>query len=214
MEVIGILGGSFDPVHHGHLRLAVEALEQLHLSEVRLIPVRIPPHRRKPLADQSVRHRMLGAAIRGTGRLVVDARELEREGVSYSVDTLTSLRDELPDRSLCLLLGLDAFMGIPSWHRWRCLLELAHIGVATRPGASFGDDAVVAELLAAHAANDANALRADSAGSIVMFEPPQLQISSTYIRDQVRNQRCIRYLVPTAVRDIIEEDGLYLNEQQ
>lgn len=212
MEVIGILGGSFDPVHHGHLRLAVEALEQLRLSEVRLVPVRIPPHRGKPHAGQSVRHRMLGAAIQGSERLGLDARELERDGVSYSVDTLASLREELPGRSLCLLLGLDAFIGIPAWHRWRSLLELAHIGVATRPGASFGDDPVVTKLLAEHAASDANALFERSAGSIVMFEPPQLQISSTYIRDQVRNKRCIRYLVPTKVREIIEEDGLYLNE--
>lgn len=212
VEVIGILGGSFDPVHHGHLRLAVEALERLQLSEVRLIPVRIPPHRAKPRADESVRQRMLAAAIKDSARLVLDERELHRDGVSYTVDTLASLRAEFPGSSLCLLLGLDAFLGIPTWHRWRKLLELAHIGVATRPGASFGDEAEITQLLAEHGESDIGALRSGSVGSIVMFEPPPLQISSTYVRDQVRKERCIRYLVPAGVLRIIEEDGLYLNE--
>ena len=212
MELIGILGGSFDPVHHGHLRLAVEAFERLQLNEVRLIPLRNPPHRAKPYADGSARQRMLAAAVKGSRTLVLDERELKRDGVSYTVDTLESLRDERPHCSLCLLLGLDAFLGIPAWHRWRTLLDLAHIAVARRPGATLSERGDVGELLETQGVSEPTALRQRRAGSIVMFEPPPLQISSTYIRDQVQHKRCIRYLVPATVRRVIEEDGLYLNE--
>ena len=133
--MIGILGGTFDPVHFGHLRLAVEMYQDLGLQEVRLVPCRIPPHRNAPQASPEQRLAMLRLAIEHELGLRVDQRELQRDGPSYMVDTLQSLRDELgPDTPLSLILGMDAFDDIDTWHRWEELIQLAHFIVIQRPG--------------------------------------------------------------------------------
>src|SRR5580698_5666448 len=116
---IGLFGGTFDPIHYGHLRTAFELWQSLKLSQVRFLPSGSPPHREAPLASAELRLEMVRAAVAGQSAFVVDDREIRRTGVSYSVDTLLELRRELPDRSLCLLLGMDAFLGMPHWHRWR-----------------------------------------------------------------------------------------------
>src|SRR5579884_1723014 len=134
MQPIGLFGGTFDPIHYGHLRTAFELWQELRLAEVRFMPTGSPPHREQPLASAELRLRMVQAAVADQQAFVVDDREVRRTGISYSVDTLTELRGEYPDRSLCLLLGMDAFLGLPNWHRWRDLLDLAHVCVATRPG--------------------------------------------------------------------------------
>ena len=135
MRPIGIFGGTFDPIHYGHLRTALELKERLEFAAVHFVPVANPPHRSAPLNDGKLRLRMVEAAIRGEPGFVADDRELKRPGLSYTVDTLASFRAELgADRPLCLLLGMDAFLGLPQWHRWRELLDLAHVVVAHRPG--------------------------------------------------------------------------------
>lgn len=132
--MIGILGGTFDPVHYGHLRTALDVQEALGLNEIRLIPLRDPPHRSAPLAPASQRLALLRAAIKDNPGFAVDSRELERSGKSYSVDTLHSLKQEQPERVLCLLLGSDAFDGFPEWHEPERILQLAHLVVMQRPG--------------------------------------------------------------------------------
>jgi len=133
-EPIGLFGGTFDPIHYGHLRTAFELWQLLKLSQVRFLPTGNPPHREAPLASSELRLEMVRAAVAGQPGFAVDDREIRRSGVSYSVDTLTDLRREHPQRSLCLLLGMDAFLGMPTWHRWREIFELAHVVVAHRPG--------------------------------------------------------------------------------
>ena len=134
MSPIGVFGGTFDPIHFGHLRTAFEMLQALRFEEVRFIPCGTPPHRGETYANASQRLEMVRVAVDGQSGFVVDDRELQRDGPSYSIDTLKTLREEFPQRSLGLIVGMDAFLGLPRWHRWRELLDVAHIIVAHRPG--------------------------------------------------------------------------------
>jgi len=127
MQPIGVFGGEFDPIHNGHLRTAFELWQELRLTEVRIVPTGSPPHREPPYASAELRLHMVRAAIADQPAFMVDDRETRRTGMSFSVDTLTELRAEFPNRSLCLLLGMDAFLGLPNWHRWREILDLAHV---------------------------------------------------------------------------------------
>ena len=127
--MIGIFGGTFDPIHFGHLRCALEIAEQLELSEVRMLPCGQPPHRTAPQAAPEQRRQALELALAGQSLLSLDTRELERPGPSYMVDTLVALRAEVGQRSLCLILGQDAFNGLASWDRWELVPELACVQV-------------------------------------------------------------------------------------
>ena len=208
--MIGILGGTFDPIHHGHLRLALEIHEGLGLDEVRLIPARQPPHRGAPFAGAEDRQAMLEAAVVATPGLRVDARELDRDGPSYTVDTLESFRAEFPQRSLCLIVGMDAFCELDAWYRWRSLPELAHIVIARRPGALMPESGRPAELLRERLTDSATALRRMQAGRTLMQDVPPLDITATRIRSLLGAGRNPRYLLPDAVLDVIHERGLYL----
>ncbi len=207
--MIGILGGSFDPVHCGHLRLALEAPQELKLDEVRLIPCGIPPHRAPPRASAQQRLAMLSAATQGEPGLRVDDREIIRPGPSYTVDTLASLRAEFPDTPLCLILGLDAFLGLPTWRRWRELLDFAHIAVAHRPGWEMNIAGEMEQLLARYRVADASELRAHQGGRIVLWAMPALDISSSRIRALIAQAKSVRYIVPDAVREIIRTQHIY-----
>ncbi|BBL72732.1 nicotinate-nucleotide adenylyltransferase [Methylogaea oryzae] len=206
--MIGLLGGTFDPIHYGHLRIALEAKEALGLDEVRFIPCRQPPHRDTPGASPQQRLELLRLAVADMPGFAVDTRELERDGPSYMVDTLASLRGELGDAPLCLILGQDAFLGLPRWHRWRELTDFAHLAVVRRPGPSAplaGDLALLAE---AHR-REAGRLRAAPAGGICFLETPLLDISATRIRELLRSGRDPRYLLPDAVLKSLRRSGLY-----
>ena len=209
MEGIGILGGTFDPVHCGHLRLAVEMAEQLGLASVRLIPARDPPHRESPQAPPAVRLRMLKAALADQSQLVVDERELQREGPSYTVDTLRSLRGSFPETPLCLLLGMDAFCLLHTWNRWEEICELTHLGVGQRPGAPLPTSGPVARLLANHKTDDPTRLLKSPAGCIAVREIPALDISASEIRSRVAQGRSVRYLVPDGVWNMIHNESTY-----
>jgi len=206
---IGILGGTFDPIHYGHLRLALECVEALGLASVRLVPAFQPVHRAPPAATAEARARMLGLAIEGEPTLALDTRELERGGPSYMVETLRSFRSDWPRRSLCLLLGVDAFTSLDTWQEWKCLFELVHIGVARRPGATLPEQGPVAEMLRRRRASSARCLRRSPGGRIAIVDIPMLEISSTTIRARLRQGRRVRFLLPDSVLTLIDHEGLY-----
>jgi nicotinate-nucleotide adenylyltransferase len=212
MRPIGLFGGTFDPIHFGHLRTAFELQQTLGLTEVRFLPTGNPPHRDHPLADANLRLAMVRAAVADQPRFVVDDREVRRSGVSYSVDTLTELRAEYPDRSLCLLLGMDAFLGLPNWHRWRDLMDLAHIVVAHRPGWKAPTQGPLGELMVDRGTGSVQELHRGAAGRIYIQAVTQLEISSTELRQLIVAGRDPRYLVPDAVCDIIRETRCYARD--
>ncbi|MDI3262136.1 MAG: nicotinate-nucleotide adenylyltransferase [Fulvimonas sp.] len=197
---LAILGGTFDPVHLGHLNAAWEAAELLD-AEVRLLPARQPPHRPPPVADAASRAAMLRIALRGQSRLVLDTRELDRAGPSYTVDTLLDLRAEQGTRPLVLLLGEDAFAGLTSWYRWQKLFALAHIGVLTRPGTEPGCPQALRETLARRRVDDPALLRREPAGRVLALPVTPLEISATRVRELIAQGREPRYLLPAGLSD-------------
>ncbi len=213
MQPIGIFGGTFDPIHCGHLRTAFELWQELRLAEVRLLPAGTPPHRDQLYASAELRLTMVRAAVAGQPAFVVDDREVRRTGLSYSVDTLTELRRENPDRSLCLLLGMDAFLGLPHWHRWRELLDLAHIVVAHRPGWRAPTTGPLGEVMVDHGTGSIRELHTRLSGCIYVHAGTQLEISSTELRALLVAGRDPRYLVPEEVRQIILDTRCYASPQ-
>jgi nicotinate-nucleotide adenylyltransferase len=214
LHAIGVMGGTFDPIHLGHLRLAEEMAEALDLDQVRFIPAGQPPHRDMPRTSALHRLEMVRRAVAGNPRFTVDAREVEQPAPSYTVDTLTALRAELgPDRPLWLLLGADAFAGLPAWHRWSQLFALAHIAVATRPGPD--DPAARPDTLAAELQQELSHRQVPAgsatgpAGTVVLQNMTALDISATRIRAILAQQGSARYLLPDAVLDYIHQHQLY-----
>ena len=204
---IGLLGGTFDPVHNGHLRVAIEAFEALDLDHVRVLPLNQPGHRDGPQATVAQRLAMLAACVRPP--LVLDRREIDRGGVSYTVDTLSELRHEWPGRALCLLLGRDAFSSLPRWHRASELLQLAHIVVAARPLSGVATDPALDELIANAHADRVDQLHDQPAGRVFILELPLLPIASSELRARRRGGRDVRHLVPDRVDHYITEHQLY-----
>lgn len=206
---IGVLGGTFDPVHIGHLRGAVEVAETLGLDEVRLVPNFRPPHRETPNSSAQDRLAMVRLAAQELPPLTVDSRELERDKPSYTLDTLESLREELEaEDQLFLIMGWDAFCGLPSWHRWDELLDHCHILVMQRPDADSEAPEALRDLLAARNVNDPLAL-AGSSGQIAFVWQAPLGVSATRIRQFLASGRSVRFLVPDAVLAYINAHGLY-----
>jgi len=210
--MIGILGGTFDPVHFGHLRPALEVRQALGLDEVRLIPCHIAPHRAQPEATAGQRAAMLEAALRGHPGLVVDRRELERDGPSWTVDTLVSLHNEPGIGKLCLLVGMDAFLGLPTWHRWHELIELCHMVVMTRPGSTVRYADELQDFVNLHRVMDPAELDNHTTGCLLFQDVTQLEISATRIRRLLAEGGSAAFLVPDAVLDIIQRAGLYRAE--
>jgi nicotinate-nucleotide adenylyltransferase len=210
---LGILGGTFDPIHYAHLRLAEELADALDLAQVRLVPASVPPHRASPQVSAAHRADMVALACADNTRFVLDDRECRRAGPSYTVDTLLELRAELGSaRSLCLLMGMDAFLGVTTWSRWERLFELAHIVVAHRPGFVLDRGAVPATLtreLDARRAQATRALQQSPAGLVWLQAVTPLDISATAIREAIREQRSPRYLLPDSVLDYIHRSSLY-----
>jgi len=206
---IGMLGGTFDPVHIGHLRSALEVAENYALDQLLLIPNAQPPHRNAPQVSAQQRLEMVQLAVAGVDLLSVDDRELRRDKPSWSIDTLLSLRAELDAQDqLLLILGWDAFCGLPSWHRWEELLEHCHILVLQRPDADIEAPQVLRDLVAAKSVNDPQTLLGPSGQIAFVWQTP-LAISATQIRHLLATQRCVRYLVPDTVFQYIYTHQLY-----
>jgi nicotinate-nucleotide adenylyltransferase len=210
MKTIGIFGGTFDPIHYGHLRTAFELQEALRLGEVRFMPAGNPPHREATVASAEVRLAMVRAATADQPGFVVDDREVRREGLSYSVDTMRTLREDFPRDSLCLIIGMDAFLGLPKWYQWRELLDLAHLVVAHRPGWRAPRMGPLGELLVDRGTGRISDLHESPAGRIYIHAVTQLEISSTEVRKLIAAGRSPRYLMPDAVHEIIDQTGCYV----
>ena len=209
MSAMGVFGGTFDPIHYGHLRTAYEMLQALRFDEVRFMPCGNPPHRKAPHADAQLRLEMVRVATDGQYGFVVDDRELQREGPSYSVDTLSALRTEYPLRPIGLIIGMDAFLSLPKWYHWREILRLAHIVVAHRPGWRAPDMGPLGELLTDHGTHRIGDLHQAKEGHIYIHDVTQLEISSSDIRELVTMGRDPRFLLPDAVCEVIANSGCY-----
>jgi nicotinate-nucleotide adenylyltransferase len=207
--MIGILGGTFDPIHFGHLRTALDVLQGVGLDQVRFIPLNCAVHRDQPETPAELRLEMVQAAIAGEPAFVADDRELLRSGDSYSVDTLSSLREEFPHEPLCLLLGTDAFNGFADWHRPQEILRLAHLIVMRRPGSAEPDDSRVREILSLHHCEEPALLMEREGGLIHLQDVTQLDISATRIRALIAADLSPRYLLPEPVLALIRENRLY-----
>lgn len=214
-EPLGLFGGTFDPVHFGHLRLAEESIAHLGLGGVRWIPAGQPPHRGTPQVTAQQRLEMVHLAMANNLRFSLDPSEVEAEAPSYTVHTLERLRRELGgEQSLVLLVGADAFAGLATWHRWRDIFALAHVAVSHRPGFPVEISSLPHEL--ATEFNDrrlanVDGLKASPAGGIVTFAMTQLAISATQIRKLLTNELSARYLLPDSVLDYIQTHSLYRN---
>lgn len=205
--MIGVFGGTFAPIHNGHLRLAIEAREHLGLDTVLLVPAASPPLREAPVFPAARRLRWARRAIRGEPGLAVDDRELRRPGPSYTIDTLAALRAEHPRESICLLLGQDAARRLPRWHRWRELIELAHLVFFHRPGERPAFPAPLRRALHGRAARSVAELRRRPAGLWWRGTMTPMTLSSTDIRARLAAGRSVRGLVPDAVvADITTKD--------
>jgi nicotinate-nucleotide adenylyltransferase len=202
--MIGIFGGTFDPVHYGHIKPALEIKKALNLSQLRFIPNRVPPHRAPPLLSAAQRLSLLQTALKDYPEAIIDQRELHRDGPSYMYDTLKSLHDDFPDETLCLIIGMDAFLHITSWYRWREMFDLCHLVVIQRPGF---DPTAIAEhmtaedyrFLAERMTHDTAALTKQATGKILLKSVSQLDISSTRIRKSLLHGEDISQWVPAAV---------------
>jgi len=212
---LALLGGTFDPVHYGHLCLADDVRRALQLDEVRLVPAGDPPHRGGPAASARHRLAMLALAVREFPGLVVDDREIERAGKSYTVMTLEALRRQYRERPLLLIVGADAFVGFPTWHRWRELFDLAHVVVVARPGVKLTDDLspeLAAEWRARHT-GDKEVLFSTPAGAIYQQAIAPHPISATTIRTELARgtagREAVRASLPPAVLAYINHHRLY-----
>jgi len=210
---IGILGGTFNPIHYAHLRLAEELADALALESVRMIPASIPPHREAPRVSAQHRLEMVQLACADNARLRVDDRECRRSGPSYTVDTLRELRSELgAQQPLCLLMGVDAFVALTTWSRWEELFELAHIAIAQRPGFSLDAGVLpgaLAEQFETRLTETVSDVHMRPAGLLTVCPITALDISGTAIRAGIAQGRSPRYLLPESVLDYIRQHRLY-----
>jgi len=214
LPLIACYGGTFDPVHNGHLQAAEEVFERAHCREVRLIPCHVPPHRGTPMAPAAARRAMLELALAGSVRLRVDARELARVGPSYTIDTLVSLREEVGDEvALGWVIGADAVAELGTWRNWRRLPELAHLLLLDRPGYVLPQRGPVARLLAPRLTTDVSDLHARPAGRVWCVGQTPLAVSATAVREALAAGRSVAHLLPLPVWAYIKQQRLYGYDQ-
>lgn len=204
--MIGVYGGTFNPIHYGHLRTALEVKTLFDLDQLRLIPCRQPPHRQQPEVSGQMRMAMVQLAIAGVAGLIADGRELGREGPSYMVDTLRSLRQEMPEQSIILFIGADAFLSLETWHCWQQLFDYAHLVVMTRPNYSLR---LESEFLCQRLVTERERLTAQSAGYLFFQAVTPLDISATQIRQIIATDGNPQFLLPDAVLAFIQQHQLY-----
>jgi len=214
--LVGIFGGTFDPIHYGHLRIAEEILETVGLQKMYFVPAGIPRLRHSPVASPQHRVEIVRLAIQKNPDFVLDGREIYRDGVSYSIDTVREFKQEFGEEiRLCLVLGADAFIKLPEWNNWKELFNLCHFIVSTRPGYTF---TLIKELLSKELREECSqrwvsnteSLRKDTSGLIFIASTTMLDISATSIRAHIAAGRSVRHLVPSVTVNYISENKLYL----
>jgi len=210
--LIGVMGGMFDPVHNGHIAVALAALKALPLDELRLIPCHLPNHRGRASASAQDRLTMLRLAAAVDDRLRVDDRECLRPGVSYTVDTLESLRAEHESAVLVLIVGADAFAGLTGWHRWQEIFGLTNVLVVSRPRALDTWPVALQEEVKQRQVSSGELLCAQTQGSVLLLQDLQWDISSTQVREVVHRHSSAAALLPPAVANYIRAHGLYVQD--
>jgi len=210
MKPVAILGGTFNPIHHGHLRAAIEIKETLDLAAVHMIPLFAPPHRDPPEVSANLRLEMLQAAIDDESDLIADDREIRRGGISFTIDTLHALRTEKGETPLCMIVGTDAFAHLHTWRDWEQLIKLAHIIVVHRPGSGLPEGVIANKLIKEAGTEKIKDLHNAPAGCFMSISIPMLEISSTQIRSILQNGRNPNYLLPESVLKIIRREKIYL----
>lgn len=213
VPAIGLFGGTFDPVHYGHLRAALETKEQLGLDDFRLLPAGTPALRTSTFASAEHRLAMLQLAVADYSGFNVDDREIWRSGKSYMIDTLLEIREESGSAPLMLVIGQDAANELDSWHRWRSIFSLAHLVVMQRPESVTGWRSELRQTIENRLVNSVAPLRERPAGCVLPLTVTQLAISSTGIRASLSRGRSPRYLLPDAVLEYIERNELYFAAQ-
>ncbi|MDX2320598.1 MAG: nicotinate-nucleotide adenylyltransferase [Moritella sp.] len=208
-RAIGILGGTFDPIHYGHLRPCLDLLQQLNLAEVRLMPNHIPPHRAAPGSNAQHRLTMAALAVENCDELSVDTRELNRSTPSYTIDTLIELAAENPTTSVYFLIGLDSLNSLHTWYRWQELLDYCHLVVSYRPNYELQLSPDVKKLFEQVQTTDVEVLQQQKQGRILLWPTTQLEISATRIRQLIKNQQNPQYLLPDNVLSYIQKNNLY-----
>lgn len=213
LRLVGIFGGTFNPIHFGHLRMAQELADGLGMDEVKFIPSANPPHKDSVTVSAEHRAAMVEIAIADNPLFTLDQCELEREGASYTIDTLINLRHALgKETALCLMMGSDAFVNLNTWHRWHELLDYAHIILVQRPNPTQPQAQLNEELqtlMHDHYTEQVSDLSNKSAGLINMQTISAHDISATNIRSLLKNSQSVRYLLPSEVTEYIQQHQLY-----
>ncbi len=206
---IGFLGGTFDPIHFGHLRPALEIQQALNLQSLYLLPNYIAPHKEKSLANTQQRIEMVKLAIQETPELQLNTQELLRSTPSYTIDTLKLLRQQYPETPICFIMGMDSLINFDSWYQYQEILDYCHIVVSHRPGWDPTFNEVVSALLTKHQIQNPALLHSALAGYIYFQSTSQLAISSSQIRDLLAAKRSINFLTPQSVCTYIKEQHCY-----
>ncbi|OAI48413.1 hypothetical protein AYO45_05035 [Gammaproteobacteria bacterium SCGC AG-212-F23] len=206
---IGLLGGTFDPIHFGHLRTALEIRNALNLAEVYLVPCYQPVHRKLPIATPEQRLAMVSCAVADEPLLKVEDCEIRRQRPSYTIETIEEFRKNKPRTPLCLIMGIDALLSFSSWHRWQDILKQCHLVIAHRPQYQIPHEGVIADLLKKCLTTDVNVIHETLGGHIILHPVTPLEISATDIRKQIATGHTPRYLLPEPVLEYIRNHGVY-----
>lgn len=206
---MGILGGSFDPVHYGHLRVALEVSQKLNISTIKFIPCKQQVLKSHAPMEQTHRLNMLKLAVEGVSSFEVDERELKREGPSYMVETLQSLQQDYPEQTLCLILGADAAKLFEQWYHWRSIFALAHLIIVTRPHYDTTAISWLQAMLPERQVQHPSELKQAKAGKILLFSTSLLAISAEEIRRQLAERYSPKFLLPETVLSYIHQHHLY-----
>lgn len=208
--MIGIFGGSFDPVHFGHIKPALALLEHYEFDQISFIPCKQSPLKNETLADENYRLEMLNIVAKSHEKLTVDDRELKREGPSYTIETLKELRAEIGEsKTLVMLMGVDIYLSFCKWHKYDEILSYCHIMLLQRPGYSLPTEGCEFEIYHQHVTQDISKLSESDKGKIYLSDILKIDISSTSIRKTISNGEQPKYLLPGSVWSYIKRNNLY-----
>jgi len=205
---ICILGGTFDPVHNWHIHISLEVVKLFDLEKIHVVPCKLPVHKHSQATTEQ-RLEMLKLSIADHPQLIIDTREIDRKTPSYMVPTLESYRIEYPDNPLCLIVGLDSFLALDTWHEWEKILELSHLLVAPRIGYELPKTGIIAKLFEQRSSSSVGKLKEDTNGRIMMLDIPPTDLSSTAIRNKIAKNEDVTGSLPKSVNEYIVNSGLY-----